>query len=137
MVAELGIDFLAAGIGNIHGKYPDNWEGLSFETLDAIQKLTGDCLLYTSEIDKRVEETESLLLGEIDKRVEKTENLLLDEIGRTQVYLENKIDMVKQNIDELNQYYRITKLENENTTLLLQMITDLKREVEILKQKIA
>lgn len=42
MVADLGIDFLAAGIGNIHGKYPENWEGLSFETLDAIQKLTGD-----------------------------------------------------------------------------------------------
>ena len=41
-IADLGIDFLAAGIGNIHGKYPANWEGLSFETLDAIQKLTGD-----------------------------------------------------------------------------------------------
>lgn len=42
MVADLGIDFLAAGIGNIHGKYPENWAGLSFETLDAIQQLTGD-----------------------------------------------------------------------------------------------
>ena len=42
MIADLGIDFLAAGIGNIHGKYPANWEGLSFETLDAIQQLTGD-----------------------------------------------------------------------------------------------
>ena len=42
MIADLGIDFLAAGIGNIHGKYPENWKGLSFETLDAIQKLTGD-----------------------------------------------------------------------------------------------
>ena len=41
-IADLGIDFLAAGIGNIHGKYPENWAGLSFETLDAIQKLTGD-----------------------------------------------------------------------------------------------
>ena len=41
-IADLGIDFLAAGIGNIHGKYPANWAGLSFETLDAIQKLTGD-----------------------------------------------------------------------------------------------
>ena len=40
-IADLGIDFLAAGIGNIHGKYPENWQGLSFETLDAIQKLTG------------------------------------------------------------------------------------------------
>ena len=41
-VADLGINFLAAGIGNIHGKYPANWKGLSFETLDAIQQLTGD-----------------------------------------------------------------------------------------------
>ena len=40
-VADLGVDMLAAGIGNIHGKYPANWKGLSFETLDSIQKLTG------------------------------------------------------------------------------------------------
>ena len=33
---------MAAGIGNIHGKYPENWAGLSFETLDAIQQKTGD-----------------------------------------------------------------------------------------------
>ena len=42
MIADLGVDFLAAGIGNIHGKYPANWKGLSFETLDAVQQLTGD-----------------------------------------------------------------------------------------------
>ena len=42
MIADLGVDMLAAGIGNIHGKYPANWAGLSFETLDAIQKLTGE-----------------------------------------------------------------------------------------------
>ena len=41
-VADLGVTMLAAGIGNIQGKYPENWEGLSFETLDAIQQLTGD-----------------------------------------------------------------------------------------------
>ena len=41
-VADLGVTMLAAGIGNIHGKYPANWQGLSFETLDAIQALTGD-----------------------------------------------------------------------------------------------
>ncbi len=41
-IADLGIDFLAAGIGNIHGKYPENWAGLSFETLAGIQALTGD-----------------------------------------------------------------------------------------------
>ena len=41
MIADLGVDMLAAGIGNIHGKYPANWKGLSFETLDAIQQKTG------------------------------------------------------------------------------------------------
>ena len=42
MIADLGVDMLAAGIGNIHGKYPENWAGLSFETLDAIQQKTGE-----------------------------------------------------------------------------------------------
>ena len=40
-IADLGVDFLAAGIGNIHGKYPANWEGLDFDALDAIQAETG------------------------------------------------------------------------------------------------
>lgn len=42
MIADLGVTMLAAGIGNIHGKYPENWAGLSFDTLDAIQQLTGE-----------------------------------------------------------------------------------------------
>lgn len=42
MIADLGVTMLAAGIGNIHGKYPANWPGLSFETLDAVQQKTGD-----------------------------------------------------------------------------------------------
>ena len=42
MIADLGVDMLAAGIGNIHGKYPANWKGLSFETLAAVQQKTGD-----------------------------------------------------------------------------------------------
>ncbi len=42
MIADLGVTMLAAGIGNIHGKYPENWAGLSFDTLADIQKLTGD-----------------------------------------------------------------------------------------------
>ena len=40
-IADLGVDMLAAGIGNIHGKYPENWGGLRFDVLDNIQKLTG------------------------------------------------------------------------------------------------
>lgn len=41
-ITATGIDFLAAGIGNIHGQYPDNWQGLSFETLEEIKKATGN-----------------------------------------------------------------------------------------------
>ncbi|NLC96049.1 MAG: class II fructose-1,6-bisphosphate aldolase [Erysipelotrichaceae bacterium] len=40
IIADLGVDFLAAGIGNIHGKYPDNWAGLNFDLLAEIQEAT-------------------------------------------------------------------------------------------------
>ena len=42
MIADLGVDFLAAGIGNIHGKYPANWKGLDFDALAAIKDQVGD-----------------------------------------------------------------------------------------------
>ncbi len=41
-IADLGIDFLAAGIGNIHGKYPENWPGLRFDVLEKIKEAVGD-----------------------------------------------------------------------------------------------
>ncbi len=41
-VADLGIDMLAAGIGNIHGKYPANWQGLRFDVLESIKEKVGD-----------------------------------------------------------------------------------------------
>jgi len=40
-IAELGVDFLAAGIGNIHGAYPDNWTGLDFDVLEKVSQVTG------------------------------------------------------------------------------------------------
>ena len=42
MIADLGVNMLAAGIGNIHGKYPENWQGLSFETLAAVSEKVGE-----------------------------------------------------------------------------------------------
>ncbi len=41
-IADLGVDFLAAGIGNIHGKYPENWKGLDFDALAKTKELIGD-----------------------------------------------------------------------------------------------
>ena len=84
-----------------------------------------------------ITKTESKILTEMDKRFTQSENLILDELDRTRSIMEKKIEVVQRNIDELSQYYRITKLESDNTTLLLQMINDLRKEVEELKQKIA
>ena len=84
-----------------------------------------------------ITKSEANILTEIDNRFAQTENLILDEMDRTRNIMEDKIETVKKNVDELSQYYKITKLESDNTSLLLQMINDLKKEVDDLKQRIA
>ena len=64
-------------------------------------------------------------------------NMILNELDNVQLRLTDKMNRLESNMDELKQYYRINKLENENTSLLLQMIKDLQKEVEELKKKIA
>ena len=74
MIADLGVDMLAAGIGNIHGKYPANWKGLSFETLDAVQQLTGDLPLVlhggTGSPDDMIKKAISLGVAKINVNTE-------------------------------------------------------------------
>ena len=74
MIADLGVDFLAAGIGNIHGVYPANWEGLSFETLDAINKTVGDMPLVlhggTGIPDDQIKKAISLGVAKINVNTE-------------------------------------------------------------------
>ncbi len=75
-----------------------------------------------------------------DKKIDErknTDNLILNELERVQRNLEKKIDKLQNNLDELNQYYRINKLENENTTLLLRMIEDLSKRVAELEKRSA
>ncbi len=73
-IADLGVTMLAAGIGNIHGAYPANWEGLSFDTLDAIQKLTGDMPLVlhggTGIEDAMIQKAISLGVAKINVNTE-------------------------------------------------------------------
>ena len=57
-------------------------------------------------------------------------NMILSELDNVQTRLTDKINMVESNMEEIKQYYRINKLENENTSLLLQMIKDLQKEVD-------
>lgn len=71
------------------------------------------------------------------EEITESENLILEEIERTRNIIEKQIDKVQSNLDEINQYYRITKLENDNTALLLKMIDELSKRVEELEKKTA
>ncbi len=88
-------------------------------------------------VDESANETRTTLTREMDKRFTQSENLILEELDRTRSIMEDKIAAVQKNMDELAQHYRITKLESDNTSLLLQMIAKLDKEVEELKQRIA
>ena len=73
-IADLGVDFLAAGIGNIHGIYPADWKGLSFETLAAIKAKTGDMPLVlhggTGIPDDQVKKAISMGVSKINVNTE-------------------------------------------------------------------
>ena len=73
-IAALGIDFLAAGIGNIHGVYPANWKGLDFEALDRIHKATNNIPLVlhggTGIPDEMIKKAISLGVSKINVNTE-------------------------------------------------------------------
>ena len=74
MIADLGVTMLAAGIGNIHGVYPANWEGLSFETLAAVKEAVGNMPLVlhggTGIPDDQVKKAISLGVAKINVNTE-------------------------------------------------------------------
>lgn len=86
---------------------------------------------------EEITESEKRMESVIDKRITDSENLVLKELDRVQINVENGINAVQKNLDELSQYYRITKLENDNTALLLKMIDELSKRVEELERKTA
>ena len=98
-IADLGVSMLAAGIGNIHGKYPENWAGLSFETLDAIQQLTGDMPLVlhggTGIPDDMIKKAISLGVAKINVNTEC--QLVFTEATRK--YIEEGKDLVGKGFD--------------------------------------
>ena len=99
MIADLGVDFLAAGIGNIHGVYPDNWEGLSFETLEAINKTVGEMPLVlhggTGIPDEMI--TKAISLGVAKINVNTECQLAFQEATRK--YIEEGKDLVGKGFD--------------------------------------
>ena len=88
-------------------------------------------------MDKRFAKSENSILVKVDRRIAKSENLVLEEMERTRIILEGKIQTVQNNLDNIQEYYRITKLEQDNTALLLGIVSDLQKRVHKLEQKTA
>ena len=99
MIADLGVDFLAAGIGNIHGQYPENWEGLDFEALAAIQQETGTLPLVlhggTGIPDDMIAKSISLGVSKINVNTE----CQLYFQAATRKYIEEGKDLVGKGFD--------------------------------------
>ncbi len=98
-IADLGVDFLAAGIGNIHGKYPENWKGLDFGALAKIKELIGDLPLVlhggTGIPAEMIKEAISLGVAKINVNTEC--QLYFQEATRK--YIEEGKDLVGKGFD--------------------------------------
>ena len=93
--------------------------------------------LLKDNIKTEIGRSENLLRDTIKAEIGRSENLVLSEVDRVQENLETNMEQLKRNMDELTQYYRTVKLDHENNALFLQMIQELKKEMEQLKIKIA
>lgn len=99
MLADTGIDFLAAGIGNIHGVYPENWQGLDFELLAEVQKASNNLPLVlhggTGIPEDQVLKAISLGVAKINVNTE----LQIAFAAGTREYIEAGLDQVGKGFD--------------------------------------
>lgn len=75
--------------------------------------------------------------GIMKEELANSENLILSEMDRMQERTKSQIEQVKENLEDLRQYYRITRLENDNTALMIKMIEELSKRVAELEKKTA
>ena len=85
-------------------------------------------------MDEKLKKSETSMLKRMDEKLAESENLILDELERTRNILEKQISRVQSDMDEMKQYYRITRLENSNASMLLKITEDLSRRVEVLER---
>ena len=74
---------------------------------------------------------------ELDRRITESENMILNELDRVQERFDTKFTRIEKNLEEIQQYYRIDRLENDNTTLLLKLHDDIQKRVAELERKTA
>ena len=124
--------------GYIDDRFQKNNEQMKGYITDCFQKNNEQMKGY---IDDRFQKNNGEIKSHIDKRLTErlthSESFLLEEMERVINSTNAKIEIIQKKIDELTQYYRIAKLENDNTALLLSMITRLQEDVEELKKKTA
>ncbi len=98
-IADLGVDMLAAGIGNIHGQYPDNWAGLAFDALASIEQATGDMPLVlhggTGIPEEQIKKAISLGVSKINVNTE----CQLAFAAATRKYIESGADLEGKGFD--------------------------------------
>ena len=73
----------------------------------------------------------------IDEKFTNFENVIVRKLDRIQERMDKRMDDIQRNIDELNQYYRISKMESDKTSVLLQMYIDMQKQIAEIQARIA
>ena len=94
-------------------------------------------LIMNERMNERSLQLRESILQEVDKRISHSENLILNELDRVQEHTKTDFQKLQKSINEIQQYYRIAKLENDNTSLLLKMYSDMQKDIAELKSQTA
>ncbi len=114
-----------------------------FEAFEAKMdaKMNAKFEAFEAKMDTKFKTFKDELLEEVDRRIEvrvnKCESNLLTEMERLYQRTNDKIDAINKRLDKLESRYHAIRIEQNNTTLIMQMITTLQRDVEEIKLKIA
>ena len=114
--------------------------GLHKETASLREELKGlhkETASLRVEFQQNLEKTEKNILEVLRKEIRASENSTLEEVDRLQEIMERRIGEVNEKIENVERYYRISRLENDNTTLVLQIVEDYGRRLEKLERVIA
>ena len=114
--------------------------GLHKETASLREEMTGlhkETASLRVEFQQNLEKTEKNILEVLRKEIRASENSTLEEVDRLQEIMERRIGEVNEKIENVERYYRISRLENDNTTLVLQIVEDYGRRLEKLERVIA
>jgi len=110
------------------------------ETASLREEMTGrhkETASLRVEFQQNLEKTEKNILEVLRKEIRASENSTLEEVDRLQEIMERRIGEVNEKIENVERYYRISRLENDNATLVLQIVEDYGRRLEKLERVIA